>query len=257
MNQQIIDMFDLSGRVALITGGASGIGKGCAEILSESGAIVFIVDCQKDKLEKTEMKLQGNGGICSGIAVDLTVEENCKKAVEQCVKEFGRLDIVVNSAGTRGAHGDLEQEFSTENFEKTMAVDLGATFMTIKYAYPECAKNGVGSIINISSLAALFAKGPVVYSAAKGAVKSMGKTLGSRFGEIGVRVNTIYPGFIVTEMTEGIFQSPELEKRFRSESPLHLLGKPRDIAMTALYLASDASRFVTGQDFVIDGGSTC
>ena len=138
-----------------------------------------------------------------------------------------------------------------------MAVDLDSTFMAIKYAWPECAKNGAGSIINIASLAALRASGPIVYSAAKGAVKSMSRTLAKRLGGEGVRVNTIYPGFILTEMTAGVREHPELEARFRGESPLGLLGTVEDIGHCALYLASDAARFVTGQDFVIDGGATC
>ena len=173
------------------------------------------------------------------------------------MEQFGRLDIVVNSAGSRGVHGELEKEFLTENLNHTMSVDFNSAFFVIKYAYPECAKQGVGSIINIASLAALSARGPIVYSAAKGAMKSMGKTLAKRLGDKNVRVNTIYPGFILTEMTEGILSQPTLVEKFASESPLHLLGEPKDIGYCALYLASDAARFVTGQDFVIDGGATC
>ncbi len=177
--------------------------------------------------------------------------------VEACVEQFGRLDVLINSAGGRGAHGALEEEFSTENYRETMAVDLDSTFMAIKYAWPECAKHGVGSIINIASLAALRASGPIVYSAAKGAVKSMSRTLAKRLGGERVRVNTIYPGFILTEMTAGVRENPELTARFQGESPLGLLGEVEDIGYCALYLASDAARFVTGQDFVIDGGATC
>ena len=196
-------------------------------------------------------------GKCAIFAADLTNEEACKETVAFCVEQFGRLDIVVNSAGGRGVHGELEKEFLTENLNHTMSVDFNSAFFVIKYAYPECAKQGVGSIINIASLAALSARGPIVYSAAKGAIKSMGKTLAKRLGDKNVRVNTIYPGFILTEMTEGILSQPTLVEKFASESPLHLLGEPKDIGYCALYLASDAARFVTGQDFVIDGGATC
>lgn len=139
----------------------------------------------------------------------------------------------------------------------TMDFDFRSVFMTIKYAYGECVKGGKDSIITIASLAALAARGPIVYSAAKGAVKSLSRSLAKRLGSLGVRVNTIYPGFIVTEMTERIHQMPELEEKEKSESPLHMLGEPEDIAACVLYLASDASRFVTGADFVIDGGAIC
>lgn len=249
--------FDLTGRAALVTGGGSGIGKGCAKILAEAGAQVMIVGRRMGKLEEVKAEIEAAGGVCTCFSADLTDESNCRAMVDACVERYGRLDILVNSAGGRGAHGALEEEFSTENYRETMAVDLDSTFMAIKYAWPECAKNGAGSIINIASLAALRASGPIVYSAAKGAVKSMSRTLAKRLGGEGVRVNTIYPGFILTEMTAGVREHPELEARFRGESPLGLLGTVEDIGHCALYLASDAARFVTGQDFVIDGGATC
>lgn len=249
--------FDLTGCVALITGGGSGIGKGCAKILSDAGAKIVIVGRRMNKLEEVKAEIKAAGGICACFSADLTSEDNCKAMVDFCVSTFGRLDILINSAGGRGAHGKLEDEFSTKNYEETMAVDFTSTFMAIKYAYPECAKNGVGSIINIASLAALQARGPIVYSAAKGAVRSFSRTLAKRLGDQKVRVNTIYPGFIITEMTEGVKDHPDMRERFEKESPLGLLGEVEDIGYCALYLASDAARFVTGQDFVIDGGATC
>ena len=257
MRNQNVAVFDLTGRVALITGGGSGIGRECANILAEAGAAVVIVGRRIDKLKSVQEEIMKKNGKCAIFAADLTNEEACKKTVAFCVEQFGRLDIVVNSAGGRGVHGELEKEFLTENLNYTMSVDFNSAFFVIKYAYPECAKQGVGSIINIASLAALSARGPIVYSAAKGAMKSMGKTLAKRLGDKNVRVNTIYPGFILTEMTEGILSQPTLVEKFASESPLHLFGEPKDIGYCALYLASDAARFVTGQDFVIDGGATC
>ncbi len=251
------NVFDLTGRVALITGGGTGIGRGCAKILAEHGAKVMVVGRRMNKLEEVKAEIETAGGVCTCFSADLTDEENCKAMVDACVQEFGRLDILINSAGSRGAHGDLDEEFSTENFRHTMGADFDSTFLSIKYAYPECEKNGVGSIINIASLAALRAVGPIVYSAAKGAVKSMSKTLAKRLGPDKVRVNAIYPGFIVTEMTERVKEDSALMARFTGESPLGLLGEVEDIGYCALYLASDAARFVTGQDFVIDGGATC
>lgn len=249
--------FDLTGRTALITGGGSGIGKGCAKILADAGANVFVIGRRESKLQEVCEEIRRQGGTCDYYAADLSREENCEAMVRACVKRFGRLDILINSAGSRGAHGTLEEEFSAENLRNVMDVDFNSTFWAIKYAYPECRKNGVGSIINIASLAALSARGPIVYTAAKGAVRSVSKILAKRFGPLGVRVNTIYPGFIVTEMTEKIHEMPEQEKRMRDESPLGLLGEVEDIGYCALYLASDAAKFVTGQDFVIDGGATC
>lgn len=250
-------VFDLAGRVAIITGGGSGIGKGCARVLAEAKALVMVVGRRENKLLEVQREITEKGGICGFFVGDMTREEDCRKMVEACVAQFGRLDILINSAGSRGAHGTLDEEFATGNLRDTMAVDFEGTFLAIKYAYPECEKNGCGSIINIASLAALRASGPIVYSAAKGAVKSLSKVLAQRLGARGVRVNTIYPGFIVTEMTERIHEMPEQEAKMKADSPLGMLGDIDDIAYCALYLASDAGKFITGQDFIIDGGATC
>ena len=145
----------------------------------------------------------------------------------------------------------------TANFDKVMKVDFNSVFMMTKYSWPYLAEQGGGSIINIASLAALKCNGPLVYTAAKGAIRSYSHTLAKRLGEKGVRVNVIYPGFVLTEMTRGVLERPELKKHFEEESPLGILGEAEDIAYCALYLSSDAARFVTGQDFVIDGGAMC
>lgn len=253
----ISKMFSLNGRTALITGGGSGIGQGCAMLFAQAGASVMIVGRREEKLQHVRAEITRQGGICEYVSTDLSVEDGCQKAVETCVERFGRLDILINSAGSRGANGNLEDEFSTENYRHTMSADLDSTILTVKYAYSYCAEHHAGSIINIASLAALQARGPVMYSAAKGAIRSFSRTLAKRLGPLGVRVNTIYPGLIITEMTQGILERPDLEAHYRRESPLGLLGEVNDIACCTLYLASDAARFITGQDFVIDGGATC
>ena len=142
--------FDLTGRVALVTGGGSGIGKGCARVLAEAGANVVVVGRRMAKLEEVQREIRDAGGVCECFSADLMVEENCKAMVDFCVEKFGRLDILINSAGGRGAHGKLEEEFATENLRETMAMDFDSTFLAIKYAYPQCEKHGVGSIINIA-----------------------------------------------------------------------------------------------------------
>ena len=247
--------FNLEGKVAIITGGGSGIGKGCAKILAKAGAKVLVIGRRVAKLEQTKAEIEASSGVCEYFSADLMIEENCKAAVDYCIERFGRVDILVNSAGGTGAHGSLEEEFSTENLEHTLDMDFTSTFNCIKYSYPQMEASGGGSIINIASLAALRAKGPICYSAAKGAIQSLSRNLALRFGKMGIRVNTIYPGFIVSEMTEKIFEMPELEKKMRGESVLGLLGEIDDIAYCALYLASSEAKFVTGQDFVIDGGT--
>ena len=257
MNKDLEQYFDLTGRVALITGSGSGIGKGCAKMLALAGAKIFVVGRRENKLLAAAEEIRAAGGECGYLSADLTKEDSCRAAACACISQYGQLDILINSAGSRGAHGTLEEELTVENLRDTMAADFDSAFMMIAQSYKELAKSANGSIINIASLAALQARGPIAYSAAKGAVRSMSRTLAKRLGPGGVRVNTIYPGFIITEMTEKIHEMPEQEEKMRSDSPLHMLGEVSDIALCALYLSSDAARFVTGQDFVIDGGATC
>ena len=210
-----------------------------------------------EKLEETCAAAREGGGVCGAFSADLTVEENCHAMVKACQSQFGRVDILINSAGSRGASGDLAEELTAENLHATFAADFDSTFFATRYAWPVMAANKGGTIINIASLAALTARGPVVYSAAKGAVRSFSRSMAKRLGPQGIRVNTIYPGFVITEMTQGVLNDLNLKARFEKESPLGLIGRAEDIAACALYLASDAARFVTGQEFVVDGGATC
>lgn len=253
----INELFSLSGRVAIVTGGGSGIGKACALALADAGVAVMVVGRRQQKLDETKAEIEKAGGVCGTHAADLTQEDSCRGMVAACKEQFGRVDILINSAGGRGTHGSLDTELTEYNLRSTMAADFDSTFFAMKYAYPACAEHGVGSIINIASLADLAARGPVVYSAAKGAVRSFSRSMAKRLGPDCVRVNTIYPGFVITEMTEGVLDNPQQKAYFEAESPLGLIGKADDIAACALYLAGDAARFVTGQEFVIDGGATC
>lgn len=248
------DKFRMDGKTVIITGGGTGIGKACAVGFAEAGANVVITGRREEKLREVSESIRKQGGECTYIVSDVSREEDCRKIVEETVSRYGSVDTLINNAGVRGENGDLEKEFSTENLKNTMSVDFEGVFYMIRYAYPCLAEKG-GSVINISSLAALRGSGPVVYSAAKGAVRSMSRSLARKLGNQNIRVNTIYPGLIITEMNQGILDHPEMEAHFRQESPMGLLGEPEDIACCALYLASDAARFVTGQDFVVDGGA--
>ena len=251
------DWFDLTERAALVTGGGSGIGRACALALAGAGASVLVVGRRAQKLDAVCAEVRAAGGRCEAFASDLTQEDNCRVMVEACRSRFGRVDILINSAGSRGANGDLATELTAENLRATFAADFDSTFFATRYAWPVMAAGGGGSIINIASLAALQARGPVVYAAAKGAVRSFSRAMAKRLGPQNVRVNTIYPGFILTEMTRGVLDDPAMKAHFEADSPLGLIGETGDIAACALYLAGDAARFVTGQDFVIDGGATC
>jgi gluconate 5-dehydrogenase len=253
----MLNRFDLNGRVALITGASSyGIGSVSAMRLAEAGARVFLVARREDKLRDVVAEVKAMGGIADYQACDVAKEEDCKAAVEACVSQFGQLDIMVLSAGIAGrsASSGLDAYFDTENWRTVNGVNLDGVFFMVKYGYPECAKGGVGSIIPVSSLAAWKAEGSGAYTATKGALRSLTHSLAKVFAPLSIRVNTIYPGMIDTDMTHSAVTHDEYRKMFLSQIPLDRIGAADDIACCVLYLASDASSFVTGQHFVVDGG---
>ncbi|MGN1022354.1 MAG: SDR family NAD(P)-dependent oxidoreductase [Lachnospiraceae bacterium] len=249
--------FDLTGRTAIVTGAGSGIGRACARLLALAGAKVMLADLHEEKLGDVSEEIRAAGGTCEGHACDVGSEESCRDLVLAAKEQLGHPEILVCSAGVRGGNGDLAAQFDSENLEMTMRVDFGGIFWMTKYVYQEMQEAGRGSIINIASLAALRGSGPFAYTAAKGAVRSIEKPMAKKFGPLGIRVNTIYPGLILTEMNAGLLQNEKAMAYFKADSALGTVGDPMDIAYCALYLASDASRFVTGQDFVIDGGAMC
>ena len=254
------DFFDLTGRVALITGASShGIGNQSARVLAAYGAKVFLTARREDKLKEAVAEIETDGGTASYLVCDVSNEEDCKAAVEACVKEFGRLDIMVLAAGISGLSlsGGMEAAFDVDNWKKVQAVNLDGVFYMVKYGWEECAKNGVGSIIPMASLAAWKAAGSVAYTATKGAIRSMTPCLGKMLAPHGVRFNTFYPGFIDTDMTHGATEYEPFVKSKMPLIPMGRFGNVDDCAYGVLYLASDASGFMTGQHLVVDGGETC
>lgn len=255
-----LDKFNLDGRVALITGASSqGIGNGAAKILAAAGAKVFLTARREEKLKEAVAEIEAAGGTASYYACDVAQEEECKKAVDACVDAFGRLDIMVLSAGTSGksVRGGFDDVFDTENWRNVNGANLDGVFFMIKYGYKECAKSGVGSIIPVGSLAAFRASGSAAYTATKGAIRALTKYFGKSLGPLGVRVNTIYPGLIDTDMTHRAVQSEEYMKGQLASTPLGRVGQIEDCDYAILFLASDASSFMTGQSIVVDGGVLC
>jgi len=251
------DPYDLSGRVALITGASShGIGNESAKLLAQHGAKVFLTARREDKLEAAKAEIEAAGGCAAYKACDVSIEKDCKAAVEACVTEFGRLDIMVLAAGISGLSlsGGMEAAFDVDNWKKLQGINLDGVFYMVKYGWEECAKNGVGSIVPIASLAAWKAAGSVAYTATKGAIRSMTPCLAKMLAPHGVRFNTFYPGFIDTDMTHAATEYEPFVKSKLPAIPLGRFGTPEDCANGVLYLASDASSFMTGQHLVVDGG---
>ena len=258
MFEQINQTLDLTGRVALVTGGSSiGIGSASAKLFADAGAKVFLVSLpsEEDKLKERVAEIEAAGGSAAYFTGDVANEEDCKAAVEKCVETYGRLDIMLLAAGISGLSArTLDDDFNTDNYRRMMAVNLDGTFWMMKYGHVECAKNGVGSIILVSSIGGISGQGSSSYVASKGAMRSLTQHFSSRFGAEKVRINCIYPGNVITDMTRLGFTNEKIAPMFLPKIPLARFGQPEDVGYMALFLATDAASWVTGQHFVVDGG---
>ena len=251
------DPLDLTGRVALVTGASShGIGNESAKALAAHGAKVFLTARREDKLREAVAEIEAAGGVAACKACDVSSEDECKAAVDACIAEFGRLDIMVLAAGVSGASpsGGPEAWFDTENWKSVRHVNLDGVFYMVKHGWEHCAQGGVGSIVLIGSLASWHAAGSPAYAATKGAIRALAQWFGRFLGERGVRVNAMYPGFIDTDMTHRATQHDPFVDAQMAKVAIKRFGLPEDCANAVLYLASDASSWMTGQHLVVDGG---
>ena len=251
-------MAELNGKVALITGGASGIGERSVRLFVEEGARVVIADMQVARGQALADEL-GESAIFS--KVEVRQEEEIKAAVELAVSTWGTLDCIFNNAGFGGVLGPVE-DTPVDEFDMTFAVLVRGVFLGMKYAAPIMKKQGAGSIINTGSIAGLQAGySPHAYAGAKAAVIHMSKSVAMELGEHNVRVNAICPGLIATPLSANtVGKSDELVDRvktsFSKSQAIPRSGIPDDIAQMACWLASDRSSFVTGQAMAVDGGLT-
>lgn len=248
----------LDGKVAVITGAASGIGAGTARMFVAEGARVVVADLQDDAGEALVAEL---GDAARFVHCDVTSEDDIASAVDLAVSEFGRLDIMFNNAGIVGAVGKIS-EMPVESWDHTMSILLRGVFLGVKHAARVMQPQGSGVIINTSSTAGLVGGlGPHVYTAAKHGVIGLTKSVANELAPDGIRVNAISPGNTVTAMTATVTtgdagNTEETEAKIAKTSPLGYAGVPDDIAAAALYLASDESRYVSGHTLVVDAGQT-
>lgn len=249
-------------RVALITGASSrGIGNSAAKLLAENGAKVCLVARREDKLQQAVSEIEKAGGTAMYVVADVSQEEDCKRAVDACVSEFGQLDIMVLAAGIAGNMPmNLDDMFDTDEYRRVLGINLDGVFFMVKHGYKECSKGGHGSIVFINSLAGFKAAGFAPYAAAKGAIRAWTKLFAKELAAVNVRVNAITPGMIDTDMThpEGFDELYEGIAAAAVENiPLGRMGTPEDCAKGILFLASDASAWSTGDSIAIDGGELC
>lgn len=243
----------LAGRVALVTGAASGIGRATAVRLIAEGAAVLVTDVQEEMGEQAVAEMTQGGGRAAFLRQDVTSEEDWAAAVEHAVARFGSLDILVNNAGM----GDLKsiEDTTLEEWHRTVEIDQTGVFLGMRTAATALRASGHGSIVNISSIFGTsggFGTSPA-YHAAKGAVRTLTKNAALHWATEGIRVNSVHPGFILTPILEPTKGTPYWDMMV-SLTPMGHLGEPEDIAAAVAYLASDDAKFVTGLELYVDGG---
>lgn len=246
----------LENKVALISGGARGMGAVEALLFAQEGAKVVIGDVLEDEGRQTEAAVNEAGGECVFVRLDVTSEDDWAEAVATAVARFGKLDILVNNAGVSSTGGI--EELTAEDWDRTLDINAKGVFLGARAAIPEMRKAGGGSIVNISSGAGI-APAPGTsgaYAASKGAVRIFSKSTAVQYARENIRCNSVHPGPIETPMLRSARGAgAELDDTI-GRVPLGRIGRPEEIAYGVLYLASDEASFVTGSELVIDGGRT-
>jgi len=246
----------LAGKVALISGGARGMGAAEARLFAREGARVVIADVLESAGKTVEAEIAARGGEAAFVRLDVTSEADWAQAVGLAVSRFGTLNVLVNNAGI-GAAGRVE-DTTAEAWDRVMDVNAKGVFLGTKAAIPAMRQAGGGSIVNIASQLGLVGMddSSPQYTASKGAVRLLTKTTALQYAREGIRCNSVHPGPIVTPMTEQRRADPVVYQRMLSRIPLGRYGEAEEVAHAVLYLASDESAFVTGSELVIDGGWT-
>ena len=252
-------MNSLAGKVALITGAATGIGRASALLFATAGARVVLADVRDAELKRAVSDVRDAGGQAVSVAADLARPEDCAAVVAAAVAAYGRLDVVFNNAGvgTMVVGGSVET-IPIEHWDLAMDVNVRAIYLVSRAAVPHLRAAGGGSIVNTASVSAFVGRPerPThAYAASKGAVLALTRAMAVSFGRDRIRVNAICPGLIRTRLTADIVEGAERAARQGTGLPIGRVGEPDDIARCALFLASDDSSFITGTEIVVDGGA--
>jgi len=245
----------LTGKVAVVTGAASGIGKATAQLFAAEGASVVASDWSEEAGVAAAKAISDNGGDVVFVRADVSRPEDVQAVVTTAAQRFGGLDVIFNNAGIEGEQA-ATADCSIENWDRVISVNLKGVFLGMKYAIPEMLKRGGGSIVNNASVAGIVGfRNIPAYCASKGGVIQLTKTAALEYATQGIRVNAICPGVIWTPMVERFTgDSEEARKAFEAMEPVGRFGSAEEVARLALYLASDDSSFCTGAPFIVDGG---
>lgn len=249
-------LFDLTGQVAVITGASKGIGRAIAERMAEAGAKVVVSSRKIDACEEVVEGIRAKGGDATAIACNVTHIEQLESLIELSLKAYGHIDCLVGNAAVNPHYGPMTT-IDEGAFEKIMNCNVRANLWLSRLVIPQMVERKGGSIILISSIAGLKGTDDIgTYGMSKAADMAMARNLAVRWGEHGIRVNTIAPGLIKTDFAKALWEDPVKRASVEAQYPLRRIGEPDDIAGTAIFLAADAGRYITGQTIVVDGGST-
>ena len=248
------NLFDLNGKVAMVTGGNGGIGLGIAKGLACAGANIVVAARNQRKTDAAISLLEELGVKALGLPIDVAKEDSVASAVKTTVNEFGSIDILVNNAGTNIRHSP--EEYTVEEWEEVLGVNLTGTYLCCREVYPHMARSGGGKIINIGSMTSVIGiQWAAPYGASKGAVVQLSKSLAVAWAKDNIQINVILPGWIRTDLTAQVKTLfPEKYAQVVSRIPHGRWGEPEDLAGTAVLLASRASDYVTGVAIPVDGG---
>ena len=253
---KIQEKFDLTGKVALITGASKGIGRAIAEAMGQAGAKVVISSRKQEALDEVAAAMRASGIEATPIAAQVGHKADMENLIAKTVKKYDGIDILVNNAAVNPVFGPLLKT-DEATFDKIMEVNLKGPFTLAKMVYPLMAAKGRGAIINISSIGGLSPETMLgIYSVSKAALISLTKAMAREWGRDGIRVNAICPGLIKTKFSEALWRDEKILQSVMRHQPLNMLAEPQDIAGLALFLAAEAGAFCTGGVYTADGGYT-
>lgn len=247
-------LFDLTGKVAVVTGGGDGIGKGCCEILAAAGASVVVSDLSSDKAEEVACEIREAGGRATAVACNVMLSEDLKNLIDFTVKTYGTVNILVNNAGIGGGGRENPFDIDLAYVERIYAINVFAPWQLCKLAAPYMKQSGYGSIINITSMSSVNTSPSMsIYGSSKAALNHLAANLAFDYGPMGIRINNVGPGATRTHALSTVL-TPEIEERMLAHTPIKRLGEVSDIAGAVLYFASPISAWVSGQVLMVNGG---
>lgn len=250
----IMNLFDLSGKVAVVTGGGDGIGAGCCRILAAAGASVIVSDINIDKAKAVADDIVASGGKATPIACNVLQDEDLINLVDTTIKTYGTVNILVNNAGLCGGGRENPFKIDMNYVERIYKINVFAPMRLCQLAVPEMNKSGYGSIVNITSMSSIDKEANMcVYSSSKAALNHLAANLAYDFGPFGVRINNVGPGATKTSALQSIM-TPELQEKMLRRTPIKRLGEVSDIAQAVLFFASPASAWISGQVIFVNGG---